>query len=272
MGLEPRCAGRSAAHRQANPVVGRLRRLPLVPRHGARKLRGRSHRGGDERAVRQHQGRPEERPDIDRYMSALHPGRQGGWPLTMFQTPKGEPVWGGTYFSENSRYGRPVFVDVLREVSRLFSRTVRSPEPRPLMERRTPGPLASHGRCPRTRPAGPANRRVFDLTNGGPGAPKFQSRSELVWRAKYVVATSGFRADRTHGAHLRGGIYDHLGGGFRATRSTSAGCCGFEDALALALPGRQPLFRQRATETVGWLAWMTTPEGAFQRPRRRFGG
>src|ERR687890_1436211 len=64
----------------------------------------------------------EERPDIDQiYMSALHHlGEQGGWPLTMFLTPKGEPVWGGTYFPNTSRYGRPAFVDVLREVSRLF--------------------------------------------------------------------------------------------------------------------------------------------------------
>src|SRR4029078_13275579 len=64
----------------------------------------------------------EERPDIDQiYMSALHHlGEQGGCPLTMFLTPKGEPVWGGTYFPKTSRYGRPAFVDVLREVSRLF--------------------------------------------------------------------------------------------------------------------------------------------------------
>ena len=64
----------------------------------------------------------EERPDIDQiYMSALHHlGEQGGWPLTMFLTPKGEPVWGGTYFPKTSRFGRPAFVDVLREVSRLF--------------------------------------------------------------------------------------------------------------------------------------------------------
>ena len=60
----------------------------------------------------------EERPDIDQiYMSALHHlGEQGGWPLTMFLTPDGEPVWGGTYFPPTSRYGRPAFTDVLREV------------------------------------------------------------------------------------------------------------------------------------------------------------
>src|SRR5919109_24175 len=64
----------------------------------------------------------EERPDIDHiYMSALHLlGEQGGWPLTMFLTPAGEPVWGGTYFPKTSRYGRPAFTDVLREVARLF--------------------------------------------------------------------------------------------------------------------------------------------------------
>ena len=64
----------------------------------------------------------EERPDIDQiYMSALHHlGEQGGWPLTMFLNPAGEPIWGGTYFPNDARYGRPAFVDVLREVARLF--------------------------------------------------------------------------------------------------------------------------------------------------------
>src|SRR5262252_9742286 len=51
----------------------------------------------------------EERPDIDQiYMNALHLlGEQGGWPLTMFLTPQAEPVWGGTYFPKESRFGRP---------------------------------------------------------------------------------------------------------------------------------------------------------------------
>src|SRR5271170_2695756 len=64
----------------------------------------------------------EERPDIDQiYMAALHHlGEQGGWPLTMFLTPDGEPIWGGTYFPRASRYGKPAFVDVLREIARLF--------------------------------------------------------------------------------------------------------------------------------------------------------
>jgi uncharacterized protein len=64
----------------------------------------------------------EERPDLDAiYQHALALlGEQGGWPLTMFLTPAGEPFWGGTYFPKQSRYGKPAFVDLLREVARVF--------------------------------------------------------------------------------------------------------------------------------------------------------
>src|SRR3954467_386968 len=64
----------------------------------------------------------EERPDIDAlYMNALHLlGEQGGWPLTMFLTPKGEPFWGGTYFPPEPRYGRPSFRQVLRGVAAAY--------------------------------------------------------------------------------------------------------------------------------------------------------
>src|ERR1700687_3225302 len=56
----------------------------------------------------------EERPDIDQiYMSALHLlGERGGWPMTMFLPRGGEPFWGGTYFPNTSRFGKPAFVDV----------------------------------------------------------------------------------------------------------------------------------------------------------------
>src|SRR5689334_8682922 len=72
----------------------------------------------------------EERPDIDQiYMSALHMmGEHGGWPLTMFLTPKGEPFWGGTYFPNKSRYGKPAFVDVLENVARIFREDPKSVE------------------------------------------------------------------------------------------------------------------------------------------------
>ena len=64
----------------------------------------------------------EERPDLDTvYQQALAVmGQQGGWPLTMFLTPSGEPFWGGTYFPTEPRYGRPGFVQVLEQVAELW--------------------------------------------------------------------------------------------------------------------------------------------------------
>ncbi|HCF19501.1 MAG TPA: thioredoxin domain-containing protein, partial [Rhodospirillum rubrum] len=64
----------------------------------------------------------EEHPDVDAlYQGALAlMGEQGGWPLTLFLTPEGEPVTGGTYFPREPRYGRPGFVQVLRQVSEIF--------------------------------------------------------------------------------------------------------------------------------------------------------
>src|SRR5258707_10832992 len=72
----------------------------------------------------------EERPDIDQiYMSALHHrGERGGWPITRFLTPDGEPFWGGTYFPKTARYGKPAFVNLLREVERVFRHEPQSGE------------------------------------------------------------------------------------------------------------------------------------------------
>jgi uncharacterized protein YyaL (SSP411 family) len=64
----------------------------------------------------------EERPDLDSvYQQALSlMGEQGGWPLTMFLTPEGEPFWGGTYFPPEPRYGRPGFPQVLEQLAELW--------------------------------------------------------------------------------------------------------------------------------------------------------
>ena len=60
----------------------------------------------------------EERPDIDHiYMTALHAlGQQGGWPLTMFLSPGGKPMIGGTYWPPEPRYGRPSFRQVIQSI------------------------------------------------------------------------------------------------------------------------------------------------------------
>ena len=168
----------------------------------------------------------EERPDIDQiYMAALHHlGEHGGWPLTMFLTPAGEPIWGGTYFPKTSRYGKPAFVDVLREIARLFREEPQKIETNraALMEQ-----LAATARKPGTVTIGAAELDnaarqlggIIDPVNGGTrGAPKFPQAAlfELLWRGGLRNGEKRYFAavDITLDHICEGGIYDHLGGGF----------------------------------------------------------
>jgi uncharacterized protein YyaL (SSP411 family) len=230
----------------------------------------------------------EERPDIDQiYMNALHLlGEQGGWPLTMFLTPRAEPVWGGTYFPKDSRYGRPAFVDVLREVARLFREEPAKIEQNRkallarLADKAWPQGKVSVG----LKELDGAAREIgnaFDLTHGGlRGAPKFPQPAmlEFLWRAALRTGDAGFFETVEHTLeHMsEGGIYDHLGGGFsRYSVDEMWLVPHFEkmlydnaqllELLALAWQrSSKALFAQRARETVGWLKReMTTAQGAF---------
>src|SRR5262245_31243742 len=69
----------------------------------------------------------EERPDLDHiYMTAVQMMTgSGGWPMTMFLLPSGEPIFGGTYFPPDDRYGRPGFPRVLEAIAEAY-RTRRS--------------------------------------------------------------------------------------------------------------------------------------------------
>ena len=61
----------------------------------------------------------EERPDIDSiYMTALQAtAGHGGWPMTVFATPTGEPIYAGTYYPKEDRPGHPSFRRVLAAVA-----------------------------------------------------------------------------------------------------------------------------------------------------------
>jgi len=230
----------------------------------------------------------EERPDIDQiYMAALHHlGEHGGWPLTMFLTPDGEPIWGGTYFPKTSRYGKPAFVDVLREIARLFCEEPQKVEHNrsALMER-----LAASARPAGTVTIGTAELDnaarqlggLIDPVNGGTrGAPKFPQSSlfELLWRAGQRTGEARYFAavEITLDRICAGGIYDHLGGGFsRYSVDERWLVPHFEkmlydnaqllELLAIAYKRNgKTLYRQRAQETVEWLEReMTIQEGAF---------
>ena len=58
----------------------------------------------------------EERPDLDKIYQTSHQlmsGQAGGWPLTVFLTPEQVPIFTGTYFPKERRYGMPAFREVL---------------------------------------------------------------------------------------------------------------------------------------------------------------
>src|SRR5437868_12707195 len=134
----------------------------------------------------------EERPDIDQiYMSALHHlGEHGGWPLTMFLTPDGEPFWGGTYFPKTSRYGKPAFVELLREVARVFREQPAGIEQdrtalmARLAERAPPSDGVVIGKPELDRIANQIAGLVDPVHGGMRGAPKFPQPMmlEFLWR------------------------------------------------------------------------------------------
>ena len=65
----------------------------------------------------------EERPDLDQIYQTAHAlltRRSGGWPLTMFLTPDGEPFFGGTYFPKHGRHGSPGFLELLPKVAAAY--------------------------------------------------------------------------------------------------------------------------------------------------------
>ena len=219
----------------------------------------------------------EERPDIDAiYMGALHAlGEQGGWPLTMFLDPDARPVWGGTYFPKETRFGRPAFVDVLGRIAQVF--------------REEPEKVANNARLLTEGLAAPPSgsaiatiddRLLRDLTtrmapavdpiHGGiRGAPKFPQWSFfwMLWRGgiRYDVAAAREAVITTLRRICQGGIYDHLGGGFARYSVDEEWLVPhfekmlYDNALLLDLltevwrETQEPLFAARVAETVGWI-------------------
>jgi hypothetical protein len=230
----------------------------------------------------------EERPDLDAiYQHALALlGEQGGWPLTMFLSPDGEPFWGGTYFPPEPRWGRPGFAQVLQGVAQTFHREPDKVTKNVVALRdalaRLGQPEAGDGIDPGLfdRIAERLLREV-DPLNGGIGtAPKFPQCGifELLWRGWKRTRQIPYRDAvlRTLTTICQGGIYDHLGGGF-ARYSVDARWLAphFEkmlydnaelvDLLTLVWQEvRDPLYAQRVAETIGWLEReMVTQGGGF---------
>jgi len=169
----------------------------------------------------------EERPDLDEiYMLATQIlAGQGGWPNSLFLTPKLEPFFAGTYFPPEERWGRPGFATVVRSMVHAWS------ERRPDVEAQA-GELAAairrhlaeapawRGELPGAelaRQALAALRQRFDATWGGFGdAPKFPTPANL-WLLDHLAGErpeAAMMLEATLGAMARGGLFDQLAGGF----------------------------------------------------------
>jgi uncharacterized protein len=162
----------------------------------------------------------EERPDVDAvYMDAVVAlTGQGGWPLTVFLTPDGEPFFGGTYFPPEPRHGLPSFQQVLRAVAdayrerpedvaaqaeALVGALRRSAETEPSREPLTEALLAEAERVLLAQ---------LDPRWGGFGhAPKFPPASAL----EFLLRRGTLEPVRlTLDGMAAGGMYDLVGGGF----------------------------------------------------------
>ncbi|WP_165074022.1 thioredoxin domain-containing protein [Paludisphaera rhizosphaerae] len=234
----------------------------------------------------------EERPDLDQiYMNAVQAlTGQGGWPMSVFLTPDLEPFFGGTYFPPTDSRGMAGFPRVLLSVHRAW-------EERRDEIRRSAAEMTEHlrnaadvGRS--TDGSGELSEvlldraakallRNLDVHNGGFGhAPKFPHPMDIRVLLRQYARTGDAQA--LHAATLslgkmaRGGIYDHLAGGFARYSTDERWLVPhfekmlYDNALlasayveAYQATG-EPSFARTARETLGYiLDRMTEPEGPF---------
>jgi len=170
----------------------------------------------------------EERPDIDQvYMQAVQSmSGSGGWPMSVFLTNDLRPFYGGTYFPPEDRWGRPGFSTVLKS---LHEKWVNEKESIQQAGKELTEHLAAHAvraeassqtLGPETLQAAYAQLDgTFDVRYGGFGrAPKFPRSHDLSLLLRYWKRTGEKKAlgmaETTLVEMARGGIYDHLGGGF----------------------------------------------------------
>ncbi|HST25475.1 MAG TPA: thioredoxin domain-containing protein [Gaiellaceae bacterium] len=224
----------------------------------------------------------EERPDLDAlYMDAVVAlTGHGGWPMTVFLTPEGEPFYGGTYFPPEPRHGLPSFRQILQAVADAYRERPAdvARNARELVEAVRRGAETRPSNDPLTESiVGEAVRslaRIFDPTWGGFGhAPKFPPSSAielLLRRGETEMAT------RTLDAMAAGGMYDLVGGGFHRYSVDEQWLVPhfekmlYDNALLVSaylhawlVSGRER-YREVVEETVEYmLRDLALPEGAF---------
>ena len=241
----------------------------------------------------------EERPDVDDiYMTALNvTGEQGGWPLSMFLTPEGKPIFGATYFPpEDKKVGDdtiPGFKTILAKVVEFDKDRADLVKQADRIAERTVEALEANGRVavliPLKRELVSAALDAFDIDpeHGGTGNKSRAFRGTKfprppVWGLLLSQAQKPGNGELkkkvalTLGKMLEGGIYDHLGGGFhRYSTERTWTVPHFEKMLydnaqlvelyaeAYAADPR-PEYKRVVAETLGFVGReMTSPEGGF---------
>jgi uncharacterized protein len=230
----------------------------------------------------------EERPDVDTlYMTALQElGEQGGWPLTMFLTPDAMPFFGGTYFPDTPRFGRPSFTQVLQQVARVYAQEKETIDQNTAYLKTRLTPRLNYGAAPEfseEQLAAIASKFIgaIDPTNGGlRGAPKFPNTSifHFLWKAglRYGLKTCVEEVKNTILHICQGGIYDHVGGGFARYSVDERWLVPhfekmlYDNALLIELmtevwkETQSDRLKARVSETIGWLSRdMLVPGGGF---------
>ncbi len=168
----------------------------------------------------------EERPDVDAvYMSVCQAlTGSGGWPLTVILTPDQKPLWAGTYLPKKGRYGMPGLLDLLAAVTRQWQTDRQAlltsgEQIVSLLQSQEQGtPPGTPDKALLERAFGQF-KRGYDARWGGFGsAPKFPTAHNLLFLLRYAVlekqADAQSMALHTLEQMYKGGLFDHIGGGF----------------------------------------------------------
>jgi len=231
----------------------------------------------------------EERPDLDEiYMNAVQmlTGR-GGWPMTVFLTPEKKPFFGGTYFPPEDRYGVHGFPRILKAVVQVYRE---KPEQVTRSVQQIVDGLSRLGSFNTSEGSlspdtvlrsAEALAQSYDHDHGGLGrAPKFPNVGALELFLRHHRHTGERRflemVIHTLTQMARGGIYDHLGGGFHRYSVDERWLVPhfekmlYDNAQLLHIYAdafrvtQDPLFKQVVEETAEYLLReMFYPEGGF---------
>ena len=240
----------------------------------------------------------EERPDLDKVYQTAHQlltRRPGGWPLTVFLDPESQaPFFAGTYFPNTRRHQLPGFIDLMLHIREAFDKhrgalTEQNAKLIQLMGRlnpEAPPKGATKSDAQLLAAAAEQLREQYDEQEGGFGhTPKFPM--PITWERILRHWAYGNRTGQRNRKALdrvmttltkmaRGGIYDHVGGGFCRYATDRAWMIPhfekmlydnglllslYADALAIS---PDALFAGAVRETAGWLLReMRHPAGGF---------